>query len=54
VAHLALLAASRRVGARHAPEDDSRALLAWSLATFVAFALGVGALAGFFFANWFR
>ena len=31
-----------------------RALLAWSLATFVAFAAGIGALAGFFFVNWFR
>ena len=53
-AHLALLAASRRVGARDAPEGDSRALLMWSLATFVAFAAGIGALAGFFFVNWFR
>jgi MFS family permease len=53
-AHLALLATSRRVGARHAPEGDGRALLMWSLATFVAFAAGIGALAGFFFVNWFR
>jgi len=54
VAHLALLAPSRRAGARHEPEDDRHPLLAWSLATFVAFAVGVGALAGFFFANWSR
>jgi hypothetical protein len=53
-AQLALLAASRRVGARHAAEGDGRALLRWSLATFVAFAAGIGALAGFFFVNWFR
>ena len=54
VAHLVLLAPSRRAGARLAPEGDRRALLAWSLATFLAFALGIGALAGFFFANWLR
>ena len=54
VAHLVLLAPSRRAGARLAPEGDRRALLAWSAATFVAFAVAVGALAGFFFANWLR
>ena len=43
VAHLALLSKSPRFGAP-----------AWSLATFVAFAAGVGALAWFFFANWIR
>ena len=54
VAHLALLAPSRRAGARHRAGGRRRALLAWSLATFVAFAAGIGALAGFFFANWLR
>ena len=53
-AHLSLLAASRRVGARRAPEGDRRALLTWSLATFFAFAVAIGALAGFFLANWLR
>ena len=54
VAHLVLLAPSRRAGARLAPEGDRRALLAWAAVTFVAFAVAVGALAGFFFANWLR
>jgi|KBSMisStaDraftv2_1062788.scaffolds.fasta_scaffold264970_3 hypothetical protein len=54
VAHLLLLAPGRRAGARLAPDSDRRALLAWSAATFVAFAAAIGALAGFFFANWFR
>jgi hypothetical protein len=54
VSHLAPLAAGRRAGARLAPEGDRRALLAGSLATFLAFAVGVGALAAFFFANWNR
>lgn len=54
VAHLALLARSPRIGERHAPDGDRRAIVAWSLATFAAFAVAVGALAWFFFANWFR
>ena len=54
VAHLALLSKSPRVGARRTPAGDRHALVAWSLATFVAFAVGVGALAWFFFANWSR
>ena len=54
VAHLALLSKSPRVGARYTPADDRNALIAWSLATFVAFAVAVGGLAWFFFANWVR
>jgi hypothetical protein len=54
VGHLVLLAASRRAGARHAAEGEVRVLLAWSLAAFVAFAVAIGALAWFFFANWTR
>jgi hypothetical protein len=54
VAHLARLANGPRVGDRHAPADDRNVLPAWSLATFVAFAAAVGALAWFFFANWNR
>ena len=53
VAHLALLSPSPRVDARHTPADRN-ALMAWSLATFVAFAIGIGALAWFFFTNWYR
>jgi len=53
-AQLALLAANPRVGVRQGPEGGRRALLAWSLATFATFAVGAGALAWFFFANWLR
>ena len=53
LAHLALLATGPKVGARHAPAEG-RALLACSAATFIAFAVGVAALAWFFFANWLR
>ena len=54
VAHLGA-ALEKPAGRRPAHAGGrSDALLAWSLATFVAFAVGVGALAWFFFANWFR
>ena len=52
LAHLALLAAAPRVGARHTP-GDGRALLACATA-FVAFAVGIAALSWFFLANWLR
>jgi len=53
LAHLALLATGPPVGARHAPAEG-RAALACAAATFLAFAVGVAALAWFFFANWLR
>ena len=54
VAHLALHATSPRIGERHGADGDRRALLAWSAASFLAFAVGAGALAWFFLANWRR
>ena len=53
LAHLAALAGGPRVGARPA-SADGRALLACSAATFLAFAVGIAALAWFFLANWLR
>lgn len=53
LAHLALLAGGSKAGAPHAPADG-RAPLAGAAATFLAFAVGIAALAVFFFANWLR
>jgi hypothetical protein len=44
-----------RVGSPHdASHGGTRALTGAALATFFVFAFGLGALAWFFFANWFR
>jgi hypothetical protein len=53
LAHLGLLASGPQVGTRHG-SADGRALLACAAATFLAFAVGIAALAWFFFANWLR
>jgi hypothetical protein len=47
-------AGDRAEGRRPACAGRGRALLACSAATFLAFAVGVAALAWFFFANWLR
>jgi len=54
LAHLVLLANGPRVGASRISSSDRRIYWVAATATFVAFAVGVGALAWFFFANWFR
>ena len=53
IATLALAARTPRVGARR-PPSDGRPWIAVAVAAFVAFLVGVAALAGFFLANWFR
>ena len=42
------------VGSTHASAGDARAHAGATFASFFAFAFGLGALAWFFFANWFR
>jgi len=54
VALFSALPPTLRIGAPHPPARGTRPLAAVALGVFVAFAFGLGALALFFFANWFR
>ena len=54
VTYLVLLANGPRVGAPRMPSSDQRAYLLTMMATLLGFLLGMGALAWFFLANWFR
>jgi hypothetical protein len=54
IAFLGGLLRQARVGSPHALPGDARARAGATIASFFAFAFGLGALAWFFFANWFR
>ena len=54
IAFLGGLLRQTHAGSPHASAGDARAHAGATFASFFAFAFGLGALAWFFFANWFR